>query len=184
MRRHLGTLPAALLLVLASTAAFAGAAGAHPAPDPGGRAAPAAVDHRSAQAEAALAKVKAIFAGNHAPARTAAAEAPDVTMALRDLALLKGSLSAADRKQANAFLARPTDGIPADPDGYTTLEAPPVCGVHVCVHYVTTTVDAATPQFVTDTLTTLEAPAHDLRRLPRTGLPSPTSPAPATAARL
>ena len=64
------------------------------------------------------------------------------TLALRDLALLRDSLSEVDRTEADAFLARPTDG-PKDQfgDGYATTEATPVCSDVVCVHYVATTAD-------------------------------------------
>jgi hypothetical protein len=153
MHRHLGILPAtALILVLGSTAAFAGPAGADPdgpdptvpaAADPGAKASAAGAGNRSEQAEAALAKVQAMFAGGANARSRASGQAKDATMALRDLALLKGSLSVSDRKRAESYLARPTDGL-ADPfgDGYTTAEATPWCGAHVCVHYVTSTDDA------------------------------------------
>src|SRR5436190_16314986 len=62
----------------------------------------------------------------------------ELTPALAELNRTKGALDAVGRKQANALLARPTEGA-ADPqgDGYTTAEATPVCGLHFCIHYVT-----------------------------------------------
>lgn len=67
----------------------------------------------------------------------------DATMSLVALRRAYPHLDARQRQQADALLARPTDGS-ADPfgDGYTTDEAPPKCGDHVCVHYVAETQDA------------------------------------------
>src|SRR3954452_21246266 len=67
----------------------------------------------------------------------------ELTPALLELNRTRRDLDAAGRKQADALLARPTEGN-ADPqgDGYTTAEASPVCSPHFCIHYVTTTADA------------------------------------------
>src|SRR3954452_809021 len=67
----------------------------------------------------------------------------ELTPALLELNRTRSDLDAAGRKQADALLARPTEGN-ADPqgDGYTTAEAAPVCSPHFCIHYVTTTADA------------------------------------------
>jgi hypothetical protein len=172
MRRRLGTLPAAtLVLVLASAGALAsGPAGADPSA-PGTKASAAGAEHRSEQAEAALAKVQALFGGG--AARVAAGqEATDATLALRDLKRLAGSLSGADRAAAAAFLARPTDGTtgPFGDPGYSVAEATPVCGTYVCIHYVTTTENAVPladagpnaipngiPDYVDLALTTMES---------------------------
>lgn len=67
----------------------------------------------------------------------------DVSLAMTDLFLRYNSLSASEKKQADALLARPTDGANDElGDGYTVREATPICGPHVCVHYVKTTNDA------------------------------------------
>jgi len=177
MRRHLGILSAAaLILVLGS--ALASPAGADPdgpdptvpaAADPGAKASAAGAGNRSEQAEAALATVQAMFADGAARARQVSGESRDLTMALRDLARLKGDLSGGDRMQAEAYLARPTDGTPGPIGdlGYSVAEATPACGVHVCVHYVTTSANAVNtadvspapngiPDYVDLTLSTLE----------------------------
>ena len=67
---------------------------------------------------------------------------PSATLALRDLWLARPDLTGAEAIEANALLARPTNGA-ADPfnDGYT-VPASSQCGAHVCVHYVPTTADA------------------------------------------
>ncbi len=67
----------------------------------------------------------------------------EVTPALARLAAGKSLLGSTDKREANALLARPTDGA-ADPQGsgYTVPEATPVCTASFCVHYVTTTADA------------------------------------------
>lgn len=67
----------------------------------------------------------------------------DVSLAMADLFARYDSLSPSEKKQADALLARPTDGA-NDPlkDGYTVREARPICGPHVCIHYVKTTGDA------------------------------------------
>jgi hypothetical protein len=91
----------------------------------------------------------------------------DTTLALTDLRLAYPRLSTAEQAAADALLARPTDGA-ADPQGfgYTVPEAAPVCGPHVCVHYVPTTSDApapadadadGVPDWVQTTLTTMES---------------------------
>jgi hypothetical protein len=66
----------------------------------------------------------------------------DLTLALRDLALLKSDLPADLEPVADSILARPTDGS-ADQfgDGYSTEEETPACSSVVCVHYVTSTSD-------------------------------------------
>ena len=66
----------------------------------------------------------------------------DLTLALRDLALLKNLLPESLQPMAEGYLARPTDGN-ADEfgDGYTVDEEAPVCSDVVCVHYVLTSED-------------------------------------------
>jgi hypothetical protein len=66
----------------------------------------------------------------------------DATMILRDLTLRVGDLSGADRRRAEALLARPTDGLSdAHGHGYTAPNSSMRCG-DVCVHWVETTTDA------------------------------------------
>ncbi len=83
-------------------------------------------------------------------------EAPvEATLALRDLRAALPLLGGQDRAQARALLARPTDGA-ADPrgDGYQ-VPATKICGGRFCVHYVTSTSDAATPAWAERTLATM-----------------------------
>jgi hypothetical protein len=70
----------------------------------------------------------------------------EATLVLRDLVAKYGQLSPAERITADSLLARPTDGA-SDPfqEGYTVTEAPPVCGMNACFHYVTSTSDAPPP---------------------------------------
>jgi hypothetical protein len=69
----------------------------------------------------------------------------EMTPALADLNARRGALDTVGRKQADALLARPTDGN-ADPqgDGWSTAESPnsPLCTTHFCIHWVDTTTDA------------------------------------------
>lgn len=86
------------------------------------------------------------------------------TMILRDLVLRLDELTAVQRRQAHAILARPTD--PGDADEYSVAEATPVCSSNGCVHYVTSTADApdltdtapanGIPDYVDTTLATLD----------------------------
>lgn len=73
----------------------------------------------------------------------------ELTPLLRQLALQLPRLRGSERRQAEALLARPTDGE-ADPqlDGYTVPEAAasPACNDHYCVHWVATTSDAPSAQ--------------------------------------
>ena len=70
------------------------------------------------------------------------AAAPEATIALRDLYAVLPRLTGSERRQAEALLARPTDGG-QDPygDGYTTRSRR-TCATRVCVHWVPTTSDA------------------------------------------
>ncbi|GAB2884097.1 MXAN_6640 family putative metalloprotease [Nocardioides pacificus] len=67
---------------------------------------------------------------------------PSPTLALRDLFSSLPDLPGAQRRDAEAMLARPTDGA-RDPqgDGYA-VPSRRLCGPHVCVHYVQRTSDA------------------------------------------
>ena len=65
------------------------------------------------------------------------------TPLLRELAVRLPSLHGSERRQAEALLARPTDGdADAQGDGYTVPEATPHCTAHFCFHWVTSTADA------------------------------------------
>ena len=66
----------------------------------------------------------------------------ELTPALLELHRTKGALDAAGRKRAASFLARPTDTESAPGHAYSVAEHAPLCSVHFCIHYVTTTVDA------------------------------------------
>jgi hypothetical protein len=66
----------------------------------------------------------------------------DPSLALRDLALAMPRLEGAQRRQAKALLARPTDGRDPIGDSYSVPEAAPYCTAHFCVHYVTSSKDA------------------------------------------
>jgi hypothetical protein len=100
------------------------------------------------RATAALARAEAIL-GTSAPsssgtgARPTAGSGRDATLALSDLFASMGALSPAQRTVARGLLARPTDG-PKDPyhEGYS-VPAKKKCQGHFCVHWVTSTVDAA-----------------------------------------
>ncbi|HET9420727.1 MAG TPA: MXAN_6640 family putative metalloprotease, partial [Nocardioides sp.] len=96
-------------------------------------------DDATVVAKEALAEVQDLFEGLE-PLGTDTEQ--DLTLALRDLALLKNDLPPAQEREAERLLARPTDGGSDQfGDGYTTAEATPVCSDVVCVHYVTTTGD-------------------------------------------
>lgn len=67
----------------------------------------------------------------------------EVTPALARLAAGKALLGSAERREANALLARPTDGAPVTSDeAYAVPEATPFCTTNFCIHYVTSTEDA------------------------------------------
>ncbi len=130
------------------------------APDDGGK---AAATSSSAEARRALSDAKALFRSDKG-----SLEGRDATLVLRDLMMVRADLTGADRRAADRILARPTD--PDDGEDFTleysVVEAPPVCGPDICVHYVTTTGDAppltdtnpanGVPDQVDQVLTTLE----------------------------
>jgi hypothetical protein len=122
------------------------------------------------QATEALTTVSELVEGTAAPqsgaARQAAEEAPDLTLALRDLYLALPRLDADQRQQAEALLARPTDG-PSDPQGNGyTVPSTKRCSGHFCVHYVTSGADAAKPAWVRYTLSQLNRVwKHQINRM-------------------
>ncbi|MBF4160858.1 MXAN_6640 family putative metalloprotease [Nocardioides acrostichi] len=99
--------------------------------------------------------------GTSQDATQGADQAPDVSMALRDLALQLPNMSASDRRTAQAILARPTDGS-SDPygDGYTTNKRKRKCAGNFCVHWVTDTADAAKRAWAIKTLKTMNSVWH------------------------
>jgi Family of unknown function (DUF6055) len=86
-----------------------------------------------ARAERALRTATHVLSG--------AATRADASMAMLRLRLTMRALSPADRRQAAAILARPTD----HPDFYNeeyTVKAERKCSGHICIHWVPTTRDA------------------------------------------
>jgi len=116
--------------------------------------APAESPHRVAAARAALARAaRALGAGTNGRITE---PRPDASLALLDLFRARNALHGNERRQADALLARPTDGA-KDPygDGYT-VPAKVKCSTHVCLHWVTKTQDKPPGQaWVNTTLTTL-----------------------------
>jgi hypothetical protein len=94
-------------------------------------------------AKYALERALSLFHPGQVNARYGGVERPDphaATLILRDLSIRLDQLSAADRQKAEALLARPTDNPNPDDSLNTyggTAEQTPVCGTHVCIHYVT-----------------------------------------------
>jgi len=124
MRRPVVTAAAALVTVLA----LASPARSTPLPATGGH-----VASPQAQAERALRAATAVLAGK--------APRTDASMALLRLRLTMHALGRADRRQAAAILARPTDQ--ADPYGESySVKAERRCSAHICIHWVPTTQDA------------------------------------------
>ena len=115
---------------------------------------------RAVAAHEALDHARAALAGTPPAQEATRAPAPgavDPTMALRDLFVARHDLSGPARLTANRILARPTS--PNDPNG-DSYRAPSqkTCGPHVCVHWVSRTVDAPPSRaWVTVTLNTMEA---------------------------
>ncbi|MFN8189025.1 MAG: MXAN_6640 family putative metalloprotease [Nocardioidaceae bacterium] len=99
---------------------------------------------------------QALAVKNGARAKTAGATPLDLTMLLRDLKVAQPSLSPADRAVAQRLFARPTDDPGDTYLDYSVAEEQPVCGTHVCVHYVASTADAATADDVQQTLDVME----------------------------
>ncbi|MEJ7833373.1 MAG: MXAN_6640 family putative metalloprotease [Nocardioides sp.] len=148
MPARFARVPLPLLLVLALAAVSLALL---PATTAQGRSGPEPSSLVGVEAVAALDRVESLFDGSTdalTARRTATVAQPDVTLALRDLALARAALPDERQAEAAAYLARPTDGN-ADPfgNGYRTAEAPRKCSAVVCVHYVTTTADQSTPTY-------------------------------------
>lgn len=122
------------------------------------------------QATYALERARALFDLEAVRARYGDVHRADphaATLVLRDLVARLEDLSTAQRRQAREILARPTDGA-SDPqgDGYTVVEATPLCSTNGCLHYVASTLDAPAlddvspangiPDFVDSASATLE----------------------------
>lgn len=105
-------------------------------------------------AEQVLTQAEAALDG----AGVGAAPDRDVTLALREVWLARPDMTPAQRRTANSLLARPTtpgaDSLASYDPGATTSRA---CGARVCVTYVSTTADAATPAWANQTLATMES---------------------------
>jgi len=162
MRRILGS--GLLLLALSASALAPEAVAVTPDPASGREIAQHAVDAR--RADRALAHARDALAG----------QGGDATLALTALRGSYPHLSVSEKKQADALLARPTDGA-ADPygtgydydgiNGEPAVDADaPLCGDHVCIHYVVTSEDAPDltsadgddiPDWVQSTLAEMEA---------------------------
>src|SRR5947207_3576924 len=131
MWRHLTRAAAAGLLAAAMVAAGSSSA--------------VAAAQRTAPARHALRRAEALF-HPQAGARDGATSPRDGTLALRDLALHIGELSAAGRRAAHGLLARPADPYDpnTNPDAWTTPEAAasPEGGPDVCVHWTGTGTNA------------------------------------------
>jgi hypothetical protein len=102
------------------------------------------------RATRALEQAKALLNGSSASpsagGRAAAAKHGDATMVMRDLFSLRAALDPAQRKVADAILARPTDGANDDYGYGYTVPAVKKCKGHFCIHWVTSTADAPPSQ--------------------------------------
>lgn len=116
---------------------------------------PSSLVSTDAEAQAALDTVAglldrpSVVRRGGAAARAATPPRADVSLAMRDLFVALPRLTGDDRTQAEAYLARPTDGAnDRFGDGYDQPSAA-ACGKNVCVHYVPTGVDAPpSPEWV------------------------------------
>jgi hypothetical protein len=124
--RALIALPATLILALTLGGPIAVA---DPPAPPGTKASPAGRDHRSEQAEQALADVQAILDGHAASRQGRTADGRSLTLAMRDLIALRDALPAAQEEEAAAVLARPARDATS-------------CASVICVHYKTSGNDA------------------------------------------
>ncbi len=139
-----------VLSVVAGPAAVAGASPRHRVVPSSGSAADALsaalTAGRISPATYALERALSVFDVADVRARygDVAKPAPaEVTLVLRDLRAAYDGLTAAERRLADALLARPTDGA-HDPYGfgYSVPEVRPVCNRRACFHWVRRTPDA------------------------------------------
>ena len=102
---------------------------------------------------AALTTARRVLAGRAVP------RDPSATVALRDLWMARTRLTGAERRQADALLARPTDGA-NDPQGFGyTAPSTVACNTRLCIHSVQTpgNVDYADPAFVAQSLQVMDS---------------------------
>lgn len=96
-----------------------------------------AVPATAAEDDPALVAAREAFAGD--PTR-------DTTLVLRDLFMSLQQLDGSQRREAQAYLARPTDGSTDQfGDGYS-VPAQRKCRANICIHWVPTTADAPPSQ--------------------------------------
>lgn len=139
IRSATGALASGLVLVLGASLGLSSTAGAVEADKPA-----------VAAAKRALADAQDALHG------TVGKPTRDATMALRDLWAAKDALSGADAAAAKKILSRPTD--PGDDDYYGDgADVQTACGDNVCLHWVETGEQAATPAYAAETLATVDA---------------------------
>lgn len=119
--------------------------------------APSAADTPRGRAESVLHRVQvALGLDGHAAARhaNASSRGNDLTLDLVELTRRLPDLDPTDQAAARRLLARPTDGIAADPDGFgygrrarptSDCQVAPTPGSHVCVTWARATRDAVAP---------------------------------------
>ncbi|NYE38556.1 hypothetical protein F4692_003706 [Nocardioides cavernae] len=156
LMRTTATTLATLLTVSLGTALVAPTAGAADTPSATGDGATA---QERAEAKEALAVAESAVAGTSV-AGDAGRQAPDVTMAMRDLFVAKHALRGADRASAERLLARPTTP-PDDPDDPRDIYYGPdadlqsQCAATYCLHWVEEGEHAATPAFAAEAFDTI-----------------------------
>lgn len=139
MRRTLAATTVALSLALTATPALVSAAaddgaGPRPAQLQPPRSAAGDAHERATQA---LERARALFSRTPAARGTSGnADAKgDATLVLRDLFSALDDLTPAQRREARAILARPTQGPNQDQDAYT-VKSVKKCGGNFCLHWV------------------------------------------------
>jgi hypothetical protein len=102
--------------------------------------APAAAGLRRQEAKRVLERAQAVRAGHGVKTGF------ELTPLLKELATRLGDLPARDRARGRRLMERPTSGA-AQPgeDEYLVPEHTPLCSLHFCVHWVSTTADAPPP---------------------------------------
>lgn len=101
-------------------------------------------DGRLTEAQYSLQRAASLFALRDVRARfgrVLRTEPRLATLALRDLAIRIPQLSGAERKSGLRILARPDDGLGADPNGYS-VPSEVTCSTNVCLHWVDSSIDA------------------------------------------
>ncbi len=142
--RALGVLGARGVTVLVTLLATVLAAPVQAQPD-----LPELPDQATQTAVDALDRVEALLAsgGEEPTGSTGDAAAPDLSLALSDLALAQDDLTGTDRRRARRLLARPTNALGDDLVSYPLgAELDHVCGPSACVHWVSRGPDAPPPE--------------------------------------